>query len=177
MKNFFIAYVLLSQINVMCQITNQHKSNGQSTEALSIKPRITLGIGSPELFNIGAAFKYKKLQFAGVYGIFKTNGFLAFNYQIKGIELTFLNYLENKKSTNFFRINYYTRVNTLVSYKDIEKYILILSGKEFKKFEIHYGLLFRFSGRLEKIDFNYDDPYKGYGLPIWPCAGIRYIIQ
>lgn len=177
MKNFLICCFLLSKVNLFCQIPDQNKSIKSSTEASSIKPRLTLGVGSPELINFGVALKYKKLQIAGMYGILRTPGLLEFDYNLRGIELTFLNYLDNKKSTDFFRFNYYHRVNTLVSYKDIEKYILILKGKEFKNFEIHYGILIRISGRLEKINPKYNEPYMGWGLPIWPSIGIRYIIQ
>lgn len=155
MKPILIFFFLLCWLNLICQITEQTQSIKPVNEAYSMKPRITIGVGSPELINISVALKYKKFQIAGMYGIFRTSVFLAFNYKLRGIELTFLNYLnENNKKIDFFKVNYYYRVNTLVSYKDIEKYLLILKGTEFKNFEIHYGFLFRFSGRSEKIDPN-----------------------
>ncbi|MFM2393975.1 MAG: hypothetical protein RLZZ546_1957, partial [Bacteroidota bacterium] len=77
MKPILIFFFLLCWLNLICQITEQTQSIKPVNEAYSMKPRITIGVGSPELINISVALKYKKFQIAGMYGIFRTSGFLA----------------------------------------------------------------------------------------------------
>lgn len=188
----WIAFLMLLIISpLIAQIDDLHNNDfekrniNKDTINKKYRPRLSLGIGSPELFNVGLAMKLNKLQLGGILGGFKSSeeSFLQFNYRILGLECTYINILNPKnkdEKPTFLRFNYYYRKSTYSSYIDYEKYFLILSGKEYKNIHLHYGILFRIKGRREHFYANplsEDKEYNGIGPPIWPTAGIRYILQ